>query len=292
MSTTEQIQIFADSRIRTAWDDKAEKWYFSIVDVVAVLTDSQDYQQARNYWKVLKNRMRQEGNQSVTKCNQLKLASPEDGKRYLTDVADQEQLFRLIQSIPSKKAEPIKLWIAKVASERVDETVDPELAVNRAITLYRSRGYDDAWIKERLEQIQERKALTDEWRRVGVKELQFAVLTNDIYKAIADMSAKEYKDFKGLTGKANLRDNMTATENALTRIGEIATREISQNENPTTFEQSRSVARRGGGVARAARDELERQLGRSVISPQNAKSLRSVENQTEEIDETPKAPLK
>ena len=292
MSKTEQIQIFADARIRTAWDDKAEKWYFSIVDVVAVLTDSQDYQQARNYWKVLKNRMRQEGNQSVTKCNQLKLASPEDGKRYLTDVADQEQLFRLIQSIPSKKAEPIKLWIAKVASERVDETVDPELAVNRAITLYRSRGYDDAWIKERLEQIQERKALTDEWRRVGVKELQFAVLTNDIYKAIADMSAKEYKDFKGLTGKANLRDNMTATENALTRIGEIATREISQNENPTTFEQSRSVARRGGGVARAARDELERQLGRSVISPQNAKSLRSVENQTEEIDETPKAPLK
>ncbi|MBQ7517204.1 MAG: hypothetical protein IJU13_02100 [Bacteroidales bacterium] len=285
MSTTEQIQIFADARIRTAWDDKAEKWYFSIVDVVAVLTDSQDYQQARNYWKVLKNRMRQEGNQSVTKCNQLKLASPEDGKRYLTDVADQEQLFRLIQSIPCKKAEPIKLWIAKVASERVDETVDPELAVNRAITLYRSRGYDDAWIKERLEQIQERKALTDEWRRVGVKELQFAVLTNDIYKAIADMSAKEYKEFKGLKGKANLRDNMTATENALTRIGEIATREISQNENPKTFEQSRSVARRGGGVARAARDELERQLGRSVISPQNAKSLRAVKTQPEEIDE-------
>ena len=285
MSTTEQIQIFADARIRTAWDDKAEKWYFSIVDVVAVLTDSQDYQQARNYWKVLKNRMRQEGNQSVTKCNQLKLASPEDGKRYLTDVADQEQLFRLIQSIPSKKAEPIKLWIAKVASERVDETVDPELAVNRAITLYRSRGYDDAWIKERLEQIQERKALTDEWRRVGVKELQFAVLTNDIYKAIADMSAKEYKEFKGLKGKANLRDNMTATENALTRIGEIATREISQNENPKTFEQSRSVARRGGGVARAARDELERQLGRSVISPQNAKSLRAVKTQAEELED-------
>ena len=258
MSTTEQIQIFADARIRTAWDDETEKWYFSIVDVVAVLTDSQDYQQARNYWKVLKNRLRQEGNESVTKCNQLKLASPEDGKRYSTDVADQEQLFRLIQSIPTKKAEPIKLWIAKVASERVDETVDPELAVNRAITLYRSRGYDDAWIKERLEQIQERKALTDEWRRVGVKELQFAVLTNDIYKAIADMSAKEYKEFKGLKGKANLRDNMTATENALTRIGEIATREISQNENPETFEQSRSVARRGGGVARAARDELER----------------------------------
>lgn len=287
MSTTEQIQIFADARIRTAWDDKAEKWYFSIVDVVAVLTGSQGYQQARNYWKVLKNRLRQEGNESVTKCNQLKLASPEDGKRYLTDVADQEQLFRLIQSIPSKKAEPIKLWIAKVASERVDETVDPELAVNRAIVLYRSRGYDDAWIKERLEQIQERKALTDEWRRVGVKELQFAVLTNDIYKAIADMGAKEYKEFKGLKGKANLRDNMTATENALTRIGEIATREISQNENPRTFEQSRSVARRGGGVARAARDELERQLGRSVISPQNAQSLRAVHTQAEVIDELP-----
>ena len=284
MSTTEQIQIFADARIRTAWDDKAEKWYFSIVDVVAVLTDSLNYQQARNYWKVLKNRLRQEGNETVTNCNQLKFVAS-DGKRRLTDVADQEQLFRLIQSIPSKKAESIKLWIAKGASERVDETVDPELAVNRAIALYRSRGYDDAWIKERLEQIQERKALTDEWRRVGVKELQFAVLTNDIYKAIADMSAKEYKEFKGLKGKANLRDNMTATENALTRIGEIATREISQNENPTTFEQSRSVARRGGGVARAARDELERQLGRSVISPQNAKSLRAAKTQPEEIDE-------
>ena len=281
MSTTEQIQIFADSRIRTAWDDKAEKWYFSIVDVIAVLTDSQDPYQ---YWRVLKSRLKSEGNETVTNCNALKFVA-NDGKLRLTDVADQEQLFRLIQSIPSKKAEPIKLWIAKVASERVDETVDPELAVNRAIALYRSRGYDDAWIKERLEQIQERKSLTDEWRRVGVKELQFAVLTNDIYKAIADMSAKEYKEFKGLKGKANLRDNMTATENALTRIGEIATREISQNENPTTFEQSRNVARRGGGVARAARDELERQLGRSVISPQNAKSLRAAKTQPEEIDE-------
>ena len=270
----EQIQLFEDKRVRTAWVEEEEKWYFSIVDIIGVLTDSIDYNVARKYWSVLKVRLKEEGSQLATNCSQLKMVSPKDGKKYVTDVADKETVFRLIQSIPSKKAEPIKLWIAKVASERVDETVDPEISIQRAIAAYQRRGYDDSWIKERLEQIQERKSLTDEWRRVGVKELQFAILTNDIYKAIADMTAKEYKDFKGINPKENLRDNMTTTENALTRLGEISTREISRNENPDTFAKNREVARRGGGVARAARNELEKQLGRSVISPANSKSLK------------------
>ena len=231
----------------------------------------------------MKTRLKREGNETATNCSAFKMVAA-DGKMRKTDMADQEQMFRLIQSIPSKKAEPVKLWIAKVASERVDETVDPELAVRRAIETYQRHGYDDSWIKERLEQIGERKALTDEWKRVGVKENQYAILTNDIYQSISDMKAKEYKAFKGITGKANLRDNMTETENALTRLGEIATREISQNEDPASFEHSRDIARRGGGVARAARNELEKQLGRSVISRENAKSLRS-SKRTDLIDE-------
>lgn len=268
MSNHDQIQLFGDKGIRTLWDDKNEKWYFSIVDIVSALTDSKDYQGARNYWKVLKNRLIAEGNETVTKCNQLKMQAA-DGKMRLTDVADQEQMFRLIQSIPSPKAEPVKQWIAKVASERLDETIDPEIAIRRAIDTYRKHGYNDSWIKERIEQIEERKALTDEWKRTGIKEMQYAILTNEIYQAIADMTAKEYKAYKGLKGKQNLRDNMTETENALTRIGEIATREISQNEDPKTFEHSKDIAKRGGGVARAARNELEKQLGRSVISKQS-----------------------
>ena len=253
-----------------------------MIDIVAVLTDSPD---PAKYWRVLKTRLKKEGNETATNCSALKMRAA-DGKMRLTDVADQEQIFRLIQSIPSKKAEPIKLWIAKVASERVDETIDPELAVHRAIETYQRHGYDDAWIKERIEQIEERKALTDEWKRVGVKEKQYAILTNDIYKAISDMTAKEYKDFKGIKGKANLRDNMTETENAITRIGEIATREISKNEDPETFEHSRDIARRGGGVARAARNELEKQLGRSVISRSNAQTLKSSEPPRQIEDQT------
>ena len=209
-----------------------------------------------------------------------------DGKMRLTDVADQEQMFRLIQSIPSPKAEPVKQWIAKIASERIDETIDPELAVRRAIETYRRHGYNDSWIKERIEQIEERKALTDEWKRTGIKEMQYAILTNEIYQAISDMNAKQYKAFKGLKGKQNLRDNMTETENALTRLGEIATREISQNEDPKIFEHSRDIAKRGGGVARAARNELEKQLGRSVISQQSAIRL----NETRLIDDQTNKP--
>lgn len=231
MSNLDQIQLFGDKKIRTLWNDEEEKWYFSIIDIIAALTDSVD---ARNYWKVLKNRLIKEGNETVTKCNRLKMLAA-DGKMRLTDVSDQEGMFRLIQSIPSPKAEPVKQWIAKVASDRIDETVDPEIAVRRAIETYSRHGYNDSWIKERIEQIEERKSLTDEWKRVGIKEMQYAILTNDIYKAISDMTAREYKQFKGITGKMNLRDNMTETENAITRIGEIATREISQNEDPKTF---------------------------------------------------------
>jgi hypothetical protein len=285
MSNHDQIQLFGDKSIRTLWDDKQEKWYFSIIDIIEALTDSKDYQSARNYWKVLKNRLIAEGNETVTKCNQLKMQAA-DGKMRLTDVADQEQMFRLIQSIPSPKAEPVKQWIAKIASERIDETIDPELAVRRAIETYRRHGYNDSWIKERIEQIEERKALTDEWKRTGIKEMQYAILTNEIYQAISDMNAKQYKAFKGLKGKQNLRDNMTETENALTRLGEIATREISQNEDPKIFEHSRDIAKRGGGVARAARNELEKQLGRSVISQQSAIRL----NETRLIDDQTNKP--
>lgn len=281
MSNHDQIQLFGDKKIRTLWDDEQEKWYFSIVDIVAALTESANPQ---TYWRVLKKRLTDEGNQTVTNCNALKMRAT-DGKMRLTDVADQEQMFRLIQSIPSPKAEPVKQWIARVASERIDETVDPERAVRRAIETYQKHGYNDAWIKERIEQIEERKSLTDEWKRVGiVKELQYAILTNDIYQAISDMTAKQYRAYKGLKGKANLRDNMTETENALTRIGEIATREISQNEDPKTFEHSRDIAKRGGGVARAARNELEKQLGRSIISKQNAQDInqpRMIDDQTD-----------
>lgn len=278
MSNHDQIQLFGDKKIRTLWDDNQEKWYFSIIDIVAALTDSAD---AKRYWSVLKTRIKKEGCEPTTICSTLKMRAT-DGKMRLTDVADQEQMFRLIQSIPSPKAEPVKQWIAKVASERINETVDPELAVRRAIETYQKHGYNDAWIKERIEQIEERKSLTDEWKRVGiVKELQYAILTNDIYQAISDMTAKQYRAYKGLKGKANLRDNMTETENALTRIGEIATREISQNEDPKTFEHSRDIAKRGGGVARAARNELEKQLGRSVISKLSAGDM----NQPRQIDD-------
>ncbi|MBO4923748.1 MAG: Bro-N domain-containing protein [Bacteroidales bacterium] len=277
MSSQEHIQLFGDKKIRTVWKEDEEKWYFSIIDIVEALTDSASSEAASNYWRVLKHRLIKEGNESVTNCNKLKLVSPKDGKRYPTDVADQEQMFRLIQSIPSKKAEPIKQWIAKVASERIDETIDPEIAIIRAVDTYRRKGYSDEWIKERIFEIRDRKDLTDEWKRVGVKDDEYGILTNEIYKAWSDMTAKQYKAHKGLK-KENLRDNMTATENALTRLGEVATRELSQNEDPKTFEHSQNIAKRGGGVARAARNELEKQLGHSVISKENAKTLRSPHN--------------
>ena len=283
MSNKELIQIFGNTQVRTLWDDTEEKWYFSVVDIISALVGTD---RPRKYWSDLKRKLKAEGSKLSEKIGQLKMKSA-DGKRYTTDVADKEQIFRLIQSIPSPRVEPLKLWIANVAGERIDETIDPEIAIQRAISTYRKHDYSDEWVKERIEQIQERKALTDEWQRVGVREDQYGILTNDIYRAFSGMTAKEYKHFKGLK-KENLRDNMTATENVLARLGEIATREISQNENPQTFNHSRNIAHRGGGVAKAARNELEKQLNRPVISKANAKSLHNglpKKGQNEELTE-------
>ena len=269
MTQQNAIKLFEQKQVRSAWDDTTEEWYFSVVDVVAILTDSQD---PRNYWKVLKSRLKKEGNQSVTNCNQLKLPSS-DGKFYKTDVATAEQLFRLIQSIPSPKAEPFKLWIAQVAAERLNQMQDPELSIEQALRDYKRLGYSDNWINQRLKSIEIRKELTDEWKKHGIEEgPQFAILTDIIYKAWAGKSAKEYKQFKGLK-KENLRDNMTNRELVLNMLAEVSTKDISEETDPETFSDHMDVARRGGNVARTAREQLEKELGHSVISPDNAKSL-------------------
>ena len=266
MPKHEIIKAFGDRTIRSVWDDVAETWYFSIVDVIAVLTDSAD---PRNYWKVLKNRLKNEGNQTVTNCNQLKLRA-EDGKMRLTDVADQEQLFRLIQSIPSPKAEPFKVWMAKVAAERLDQLQDPELSIQQALADYRRLGYSERWIARRLKSIEIRKDLTDEWKARGVEdEREYASLTNTIYKTWSGMTAGEYKRFKGLK-KQNLRDNMTNMELILSMLAEESTREISASTFPRNMVEHHQVAASGGGVAKNARAEIERKTGRKVISPLNA----------------------
>ena len=281
MTKKEAIKVFHDKKIRTVWDDEQEKWYFSIVDVVAVLTDSVDYQTARNYWKVLKNRLSKEGNETVTNCNQLKMQAA-DGKMRLTDVADTEQLFRLIQSIPSPKAEPFKLWMAQTAKERLDEMQDPELTIDRAMMEYKALGYSDNWITQRLKTIEVRKELTDEWKRNGMQEgIQFAALTDIIYQTWADKTAKEYRQFKGLK-KENLRDNMTNTELILNMLAEAATTDLSKEKNPTGFGENVQIAQEGGEVARAAREQLESKLGHSVISPLNAKSVLQIKSDKEE----------
>lgn len=281
MTKKEAIKVFHDKKIRTVWDDEQEKWYFSIVDVVAVLTDSVDYQTARNYWKVLKNRLSKEGNETVTNCNQLKMQAA-DGKMRLTDVADTEQLFRLIQSIPSPKAEPFKLWMAQTAKERLDEMQDPELTIDRAMMEYKALGYSDNWINQRLKTIEVRKELTDEWKRNGMQEgIQFAALTDIIYQTWADKTAKEYRQFKGLK-KENLRDNMTNTELILNMLAEAATTDLSKEKNPTGFGENVQIAQEGGEVARAAREQLESKLGHSVISPLNAKSVLQIKSDKEE----------
>jgi len=281
MGQKEALQLFNDRQIRTAWDDKEEKWYFSIVDVVAVLTDSIDYQTARKYWKVLKSRILQEGSELVTNCYQLKLRAA-DGKMRLTDVADQVQLFRLIQSIPSPKAEPFKVWMAQVASERVDEIQDPEKAIDRGIEYYRRKGYSEGWINERMKGKDARKALTDEWRRTGVKDSQYATLTDIITQEWSGFTTKQYKEFKGLK-KENLRDNMTRMESALNTLAEVAATELSQKKDPANFEQNKQVAKGGGRVAKIARNELEKQLGRSVVTSANAKGLTAPDG-TPQID--------
>ncbi len=281
MTRHNQIQIFEEKKVRTVWDDAEEKWYFSIVDAVAVLTDSPD---PRNYWKVLKHRLKKEGNQSVTDCNQLKLPSS-DGKYYKTDVADTEQLFRLIQSIPSPKAEPFKLWMAQVAADRLDQIQDPELGIEQALTDYKRLGYSDNWINQRLKSIEIRKDLTDEWKRHGLKEgVQFATLTDIIYSTWSGMTAKEYKQFKGLK-KENLRDNMTNRELVLNMLAELSTKDISESRNPETFGEHAEVARQGGEIARNARAELEAKTGRPVVTSLNAKTALQLNQDNEENEE-------
>jgi hypothetical protein len=270
MKKQNDIKVFEDKQVRSVWDEKQEKWYISIVDVIAVLTDQIDYQGARNYWKVLKHRLLKEGNETVTNCNQLKMLAP-DGKMRLTDVADTEQLFRLIQSIPSPKAEPFKQWLAQVAAERLDEMQDPELSIDRALEQYMKLGYSENWINQRLKSIEIRKELTDEWKKRGLKEgVQFATLTDIITKAWSDRTTKEYKILKGLK-KENLRDNMTNTELILNMLAEASTKDISAATNPKDFEESKKVAKQGGNVANVARKELEAKTGKNVVTSLNAK---------------------
>jgi hypothetical protein len=266
------IVLFHEKQVRRHWDEDKELWYFSIVDIIAVLTDSAN---SNNYWKVLKYRLKKEGNESVTNCNQLKLESS-DGKKYLTDVADTETLLRLIQSIPSSKAEPFKLWLAKVGYERIEETEDPELAIDRAMQIYLKKGYSKDWINQRLKTIEIRRELTDEWQERGVKEgSEFAILTDEITKAWSDRSVKSYKKFKGLK-KENLRDNMTNLELVLNMLAETATTEISKKKNPENFHQSKKIAQEGGHVAGTARKEIEQKTGESVVSSKNANKLKSI----------------
>jgi hypothetical protein len=267
MTQKQSIQLFEEKKVRTVWDEKQEKWYFSIVDTIAILTDSVN---PRKYWSVLKTRLKKEGSELATNCSQLKMRSS-DNKMYLTDVADTEQLFRLIQSIPSPKAEPFKLWIAQIARERLDQMQDPELSIEQAMTDYKCLGYSDNWINQRLKSIEIRKELTDEWKKRGLQEgVQFASLTDIIYKTWAGKTAKEYKKFKGLK-KENLRDNMTNTELVLNMLAELSTTRISETTNPETIEEHGDVARQGGEIAYNARIELESKTGKKVISPLNAK---------------------
>ena len=268
MTKQQALKLFEERRVRTVWDDEQDKWYFSIVDVVAVLTDSVD---STAYWRKLKQRLKAEGNETVTNCHGLKMQAA-DGKMRLTDVADTEQLLRLIQSIPSPKAEPFKLWMAKVASERLNQIQDPELSIDQALMDYKRMGYSDNWINQRLKSIAIRKDLTDEWKKHGLQEgVQFATLTDIIYQTWSDMTAKEYKQFKGLK-KENLRDNMTNKELVLNMLAELSTKEISEANNPESFNEHMDIAHQGGEVARNARLELETKTGKKVISPLNAKS--------------------
>ena len=260
------IQLFENKKIRVVWDAEAEKYYFSIVDVVQVLTDSAD---GRKYWNKLKQRLQAEGNETVTNCHQLKLPA-NDGKNRLTDVADMEQLLRLIQSIPSKKAEPVKQWLAEVGSQRIDQMIDPELTFQMAVEDYRRQGYSDKWIENRMKSIRTRNELTDEWKRSGVSQQKdFAILTNILTKAWSGMTTGQYKTFKGLT-KENLRDNMTTIELALNTLAEAATTEISRQRNPQGIEESKMTAQAGGNIAKGAREQLEQEVGHSVISSQKA----------------------
>lgn len=272
------IQLFENKQIRTKWDEETEKWYFSVIDIIDVLTESVD---AKRYWSVLKVRLKKEGAEPTTICSTLKMPAS-DGKMRLTDVADQEQMFRLIQSIPSPKAEPIKQWIARVASERIDEIQDPEMAIERGYEYYRRKGYSEEWIKQRQQGISTRKGLTDEWQRCGVKDRQYATLTDILTKEWSGFTTREYKAYKGLK-KETLRDHMTNLETAVNTLAEAVTTELSKKHNPRTFDESRRVAKAGGSVAKKTRVDIERRLGKSIVSNANAKQLQHKDDETKEI---------
>ena len=275
MEPNDKIQLFENQRIRTAWDEEKEEWYFSVVDVVAVLTDQPDQRHAAKYWSVLKTRLKKEGSELTTNCSQLKMRSA-DGKRYNTDVADTEQLLRIIQSIPSPKAEPFKLWLAQVGREHIEETIDPELTIERALETYLKKGYTREWINQRLQAIQVRKELTDEWDARGVqKGVEYAILTDEISRAWSGMSTRQYKNLKGLK-KENLRDNMTTLELVLNMLAEATTTEISKQKAPATLSENIDVARAGGKVAGDARKAIETQTGVPVITSKNAAQLSEV----------------
>ncbi len=267
MNQNHSIKLFENKKVRVQWVDETQKWYFSIIDVIAVLTDSPN---PRKYWSVLKTRLKAEGSQLATNCSQLKMQSS-DGKFYLTDVADTEQVLRLVQSIPSKNAEPFKVWLAKVGYQRIEETEDPELAFDRAMKTYLQKGYSKEWVNQRLKTIEVRKELTDEWNKAGIdKESDFAILTNEITKAWSGKTVSEYKQLKNLK-KENLRDNMTNLELVLNMLAEATTTELSKKENPTTFNKSKQIAVKGGTVAGNTRKDIEKQLGESIVTPKNAK---------------------
>jgi len=267
-----KLKLFNEKQIRTSWNADEEEWYFSVVDVVAVLTDSADYQTARNYWKVLKNRLTAEGNETVTNCNQLKMPAA-DGKMRMTDVLSTRGVLRLVQSIPSPKAEPFKMWLAQVGSERLDEIADPEKAFKRGVEFYRAKGYSNEWITQRMQTIQACKKLTDEWRERGIEtDKEYAILTSEMTKAWSGKTVREYKELKGLK-KESLRDNMTDIELALNMLAEVTTTAISKREQPSTFDESKKIAKRGGSVAKDARRSVEKQIGESVISPLNASNV-------------------
>ncbi len=275
MAHDDKIQLFEDKRIRTAWDEEKEEWYFSVVDVVAVLTNQPDQRHAAKYWSVMKTRLKKEGSELPTNCSQLKMRSA-DGKSYKTDVADTEQLLRIVQAIPSPKAEPFKLWLAQVGRERIEETIDPELTIERALETYLKKGYTREWINQRLQAIQVRKELTDEWDARGVqKGVEYAILTDEISRAWSGMSTRQYKNLKGLK-KENLRDNMTTLELVLNMLAEATTTEISKQKAPTTFSENMAIAREGGEVAGIARKAAEERTGVSVITSKNAAQLNQV----------------
>ena len=276
MEQNNELKLFEDKKVRAKWDDKQEKWYFSVVDVIAVLTDN-DYQGGRKYWKTLKMRLNKEGSELVTNCYQLKMQSS-DGKYYNTDVMTTEQILRLIQSIPSKKAEPFKLWLAQVGKERIDEAYDPELAINRALEIYRKKGYSEEWINQRLKTIDIRKEFTDELKEKGISASKdFAILTNILTQAWSGYSVKEYKNLKGLK-KENLRDNMTNMELVLNMLAETSSTEISKSKNRRGFEEAKDSVKKGGNIAKIAKEQLEKETGKKVISNKNTKEIRKLDS--------------